>query len=153
LTTIRPATAHDVDQLVAWHLDPEVARFWDDETYTHEEMEAKLARQNVDAFIVEEARVPVGYIQAWTEDGRSGGIDMFLAPEARGRGLGPDAARALARHLRDERGWNPVTVDPYLWNDAAVRAWQRAGFEAVGEREPDEDHRERWLLMRFALRA
>jgi aminoglycoside 6'-N-acetyltransferase len=149
LTTIRPATAQDVDLLVAWHLDPEVARFWDDETYTREELEAKLARENVDSFIVEEAGAPVGYIQAWTDDGRSGGMDMFLAPEARGRGLGPDAARSLARHLRDGRRWNPVTVDPYLWNDVAVRAWQRAGFEPVGEREPDEDHRDRWLLMNF----
>ena len=74
---------------------------------------------------------------------------MFLVPDARGRGLGTDAARALARYLRDERGWDPVTVDPYLWNDSAVRAWQRAGFEPVEEREPDEEHTRRWLLMRF----
>lgn len=149
LTTIRPATAQDVDLLVAWHLDPEVARYWDDETYTREEMEAMLTRENVDAFIVEEAETPVGFIQAWTDDGRSGGIDMFLVPDGRGRGLGPDAARALAHHLRTDRGWDPVTVDPYVWNETAVRAWQRAGFEPVAEREPDEDHRDRWLLMRF----
>jgi aminoglycoside 6'-N-acetyltransferase len=148
-TTIRPAIAADADLLVAWHRDPEVARYWDDETYTHEQMEARLLRADVEAFVVEEAGMSVGYIEAWTDDGRSGGIDMFLAPEVRGRGLGPDAARALARHLRDERGWNPVTVDPYTWNEAAVRAWRRAGFEPVGEREPDDEHRERWLLMEF----
>jgi aminoglycoside 6'-N-acetyltransferase len=150
LTTIRPASLADVDLLVAWHGDPEIARYWDDETYTRGEMKERLARVDVEAFVVEEAGTPVGYIEAWTDDGgRSGGIDMFLAPEARGRGLGPDAARALARHLRDDRGWDPVTVDPYVWNASAVRAWQRAGFDPIDEREPDDEHRERWLLMQF----
>jgi aminoglycoside 6'-N-acetyltransferase len=149
LTTIRPATAADVDLLVGWHRDPEVSRYWDDETYTPEEMQAELAREAVDTCIVEEAGTPIGYIQAWTDEGRSGGIDMFLIPHARGRGLGPDAARALAQHLRDERGWDRITVDPYVWNEVAIRAWQRAGFEPVEEREPDGDHRDRWLLMVF----
>jgi aminoglycoside 6'-N-acetyltransferase len=151
LTTIRAATSADVDLLVSWHRDPHVARYWDDETYTHETVEAELARENVDAFIVEEGGTPIGYVQAWTDDdGRSGGIDMFLIPDARGRGRGPDAARALARHLHDEHGWHRVTVDPYLWNEAAIRAWRRAGFEPVEEREPDAEHRDRWLLMVFA---
>ena len=79
----------------------------------------------------------------------SGGIDMFLLPAARGRGLGPDAGRAVARHLRDERRWRRVTVDPYLWNERAIRAWRRAGFDDVEEREPDADHVAGWLLMEF----
>jgi aminoglycoside 6'-N-acetyltransferase len=112
-------------------------------------MKARLQREGVDAFIVEADGNPVGYIQAWTDDGRSGGLDMFLVPEARGRGLGPDAAKTLAIHLREERRWDQVTVDPYVWNAAAIRAWRRAGFEPVGEREPDEDHRAPWLLMVF----
>ena len=74
---------------------------------------------------------------------------MFLVPGARGRGLGPDSARTLARYLRDERGWPRVTVDPYLWNEAGIRAWRRAGFRDVEEREPDEEHLSRWLLMVF----
>ena len=74
---------------------------------------------------------------------------MFLVPEARGRGLGPDAARALARHLVDERGWTRVTVDPERWNERAVRAWGRAGFVAVEERPPDDEHGAPWLLMEF----
>ena len=146
LTVVRSATDDDADLLVAWHADPEVARFWDGETFTREEMLERLARRDVDAYVVEAD----GYLQSWHEgEDREGGIDMFLIPSARGRGLGPDAARALARHLRDERGWRRVTVDPYVWNQAAVRAWRRAGFRDVGEREPDEEHTARWLLMEF----
>jgi RimJ/RimL family protein N-acetyltransferase len=72
---------------------------------------------------------------------------MFLIPHARGRGLGPDAARALAHHLRDERGWTRVTVDPYLSNERAIRAWRKAGFVDQEEQPPDDEHTSAWLLM------
>jgi aminoglycoside 6'-N-acetyltransferase len=149
-TVIRAASDADADLLVAWHADPDVARFWDGETFTREEMLERLARPDVDAYVVEADGEPVGYLQSWHEgDDAEGGIDMFLVPAARGRGLGPDAASALARHLLAERGWRRVTVDPYLWNEPAVRAWRRAGFRDVGEHEPDEEHTARWLLMEF----
>jgi aminoglycoside 6'-N-acetyltransferase len=148
VTVVRTATADDADLLVAWHADPEVARFWDGETFTRDEVLERLGRDDVESFVAEADGEPVGYLQAWHEgDGAEGGIDMFLIPGARGRGLGPDAARTLADHLRDERGWRRVTVDPYLWNEAAIRAWRRAGFREVEEREPDEEHTSRWLLM------
>jgi hypothetical protein len=37
-TTLRPVEASDVDLLVGWHADPDVSRFWDDETFTRETM-------------------------------------------------------------------------------------------------------------------
>ncbi len=146
---MRPASADDVDLLVRWHADPDVSRYWDDETFTHEEMEALLARPDVDAYVVEAAGEPVGYVQAWRGGDGGGGLDMFLIPPARGRALGPDAAHALALHLLEVESWTRVTVDPYRWNEPAVRAWRRAGFEPVEEREPDEEHTAPWLLMEF----
>lgn len=143
-TTRRRATNDDVDRLVAWHADPDVSRFWDDETFTRDEMLERLARPDVEAWIVEAEGEPVGYLQV-----HSTGFDMFLVPRARGRGLGPDAARSMARHLLDERGWVRVSVDPYRWNEGAVRAWGRAGFVEVSEHEPDEEHRHQWVLMEF----
>jgi RimJ/RimL family protein N-acetyltransferase len=53
----------------------------------------------------------------------------------------PDAARVLAQSLLDA-GWQYVTVDPYVWNDAAMRAWAKAGFVEVSR--TDEQ-----VLMRF----
>lgn len=113
LTALRPAEADDVDRLVAWHADPDVSRFWDDETFTLGEMAERLAREDVEAWIVEEEGEPVGYLQTHPE-----GLDMYLVPSARGRGrgLGADAGRVMARHLIDERGYARVTVDPYEWN-------------------------------------
>ncbi len=150
LTELRPATEADADTLVAWHADPEVARYWDGERFTRAEMVERLHRADVEAFVVEAEGRPVGYLQVWREaDERAGGLDMFLVPNARGHGLGADAARAMARHLVDERHWTRVTVDPYLWNERAIAAWRGAGFVGVEERAPDEEHAAPWLLMEF----
>lgn len=149
LTATRPAGRGDVARLVAWHADPDVARYWDDETFTRPEIEARLARADVDAWIVEERGRPVGYLQVWSDGGAECGLDMFLVPGARGRGLGPDAGRAMARHLLGVEGWTRVTVDPYAWNETAVRARARAGFVEVSRHEPDEEHSAPWILMEF----
>ena len=136
--------------LVAWHADPEISRFWDDETFTRDEMLERLRRPDVDSYIVEAGDRPIGYLQTWGDEDepRRGGIDMFLVPDARGRGLGPDAARALTESLLAS-GWTRVTVDPYAWNEPAVRAWRRTGFVELERRPPDEDHVSEWVLMEF----
>jgi aminoglycoside 6'-N-acetyltransferase len=144
LTALRPAAEEDVDRLVLWHADPGVSRYWDGETFTRPEMEERLARADVEGWIVEADDEPVGYLQVHAE-----GLDMFLVPSARGRGLGPDAARAMARHLIDERGRARVTVDPYAWNEGAVRAWERAGFVAVSRHEAGGEYSAPWVLMEF----
>ena len=151
LTALRRATSEDAELLVAWHADPEVSRFWDGETFTREEMLERLARDDVDPYIVMEDAEPVGYLQVWfdTRDSSVGGLDMFLIPEARGRGLGPDSARAIARSLLATGLVRGLTVDPYLSNDRAVAAWKKVGFVPVEHRSRDEDHAEAWLLMAF----
>ena len=149
-TVVRPATDDDVDLLVSWYADPEVSRYWDDETFTREEMRARLRRERVDAWIVEEEGLPVGYLQSWWEaDGpRRGGLDGFLVPDARGRGLMPDAARSLATSLLAD-GWREVTVDPYASNERALRGWANAGFVEVSRHDPDGEHLHPWVLMTF----
>jgi RimJ/RimL family protein N-acetyltransferase len=46
-----------------------------------------------------------------TTSPRSGGIDIALVPEARGKGAGGDAVAALARHLGDDRKWSRVMLE------------------------------------------
>jgi aminoglycoside 6'-N-acetyltransferase len=150
LTSVRPATDADAELLVRWHADPEVARYWDNETFTHKQMRARLARPDVDPYIIEASDEPIGYLQAWFGDApNEAGLDMFLVPTARGHGFGADAARVLATYLLRETEQNSLTVDPYLSNERAIRAWQKAGFRAIEERRPDVDHAETWLLMRI----
>jgi aminoglycoside 6'-N-acetyltransferase len=149
LTAVRGATGEEAELLAAWYGDPEVSRYWDDETFTVQEMRARLARPEVDPWIIEADGVPVGYLQSWWDDDPgTGGLDGFLVPSARGRGLMPDAARALARTLLAE-GWAEVTVDPYVWNEPAIRGWQKAGFVEVSRHAADDEHTAEWVLMRF----
>lgn len=148
LTEIRRAAESDVELLVAWHGNPDIVRYWDDRTFTADEMRERLARPDVDAYIVEAEGRPIGYLQAWREGYAGGGLDMFLIPDARGRGCGPDAARALATALRAQ-GWTRITVDPYVWNERAIEAWKRAGFESVERRAADGEHTADWVLMEF----
>src|SRR4029077_12926967 len=75
-----------------------VSRYWDDEQPSADEIRSDLGRERVDAWIVVDGEEPVGYLQSWWEEDepRRGGLDGFLIPSARGRGLMPKAARALA---------------------------------------------------------
>ena len=62
MTTFRRATFDDVELLAAWHADPEVSRYWDDETFTADELRKHLERVDVDSWIVVEGGEPVGYL-------------------------------------------------------------------------------------------
>jgi aminoglycoside 6'-N-acetyltransferase len=138
---LRPATDDDLDLLVEWLAEPEVYRWWEGRPLSREEvadMYTGRRRPEVEPFVVEADGVPVGYLQFWQGTENSGGIDMFPVPEARGRGLGPDAARAAASFLLDQRGWTEVTVDPVVDNLRAIRAFERAGFSSQSEKLNDE---------------
>jgi aminoglycoside 6'-N-acetyltransferase len=140
-TVLRPATDDDLDLLVGWLADPEVYRWWEGRPLSREEvadMYTGRKKPEVEPFVVEADGAPVGYLQCWQGTESSGGIDMFLVPEARGRGFGHDAARAASRFLLDRRGWTEVTVDPMVDNIRAIRAFERAGFSSQREELDDE---------------
>jgi aminoglycoside 6'-N-acetyltransferase len=151
-TFLRPATDDDLDLLVGWLADPDVYRWWEGRPLSREEvadMYTGRKKPDVEPFVVEADGVPVGYLQCWQGPETSGGIDMFLVPEARGRGFGHDAARAASRFLLDRRGWTEVTVDPMVDNIRAIRAFERAGFSSQRE---ELDHETGKRILRMVVR-
>jgi aminoglycoside 6'-N-acetyltransferase len=148
-TVIRPARLDDLELLTAWFAVPDVYFWWGGEPIDRDEVLTDYTGHrspDVESFIIESDRKPVGYMQYWRATARSGGLDMFLVPQARGRGLGPDSARAMVHYLLDELGWTDVTADPLRENDHAIRAWARAGFAADHE-DVDEQTGKPCLIM------
>ena len=131
---LRPLRADDPERVAQIQAEPGVARWWGPPD------EAELRRQadgtdDEKAFAIEREGELVGLIQYHEEnepDFRHAGIDVFLAERVQGHGLGPDAVRTLTRYLVDERGHHRLTIDPAADNAAAIRAYEKVGFRAVG---------------------
>jgi aminoglycoside 6'-N-acetyltransferase len=140
---LRPGRPEDAEALVRIRNEPEVARRWG-----NSDIEAEIGEEFVETeegFVIEADGEVVGAIRYHEEDDpmyRHAGLDLFLTASRHGEGLGTEAVRLLARHLFEERGHHRLTIDPAADNAAAIRAYEKAGFRAVGimrkyERGPD----------------
>jgi len=146
LVRLRPWRPDDVDRLEAILAEPSVAQWWGLLTGASVAAAWLASDENGSlTFVIEHQGRVVGSIQCSEEDDpdyRSAGIDLFLATEAQGRGLGPDAIRTLARWLFEERGHHRLTIDPSAANARAIAAYSKVGFRPIGlargyERGPD----------------
>jgi aminoglycoside 6'-N-acetyltransferase len=132
---LRPVDVADVEGLTRILLKPEVARWWPnyDRARVDEEMRHPDADETKWA-IEHEVRL-VGMIQAAEElnpEFRHASIDLFLDPDVRGQGIGPNAIRLVAAWLIDHRGHHRLTIDPAADNVAAIAAYRKVGFRNVG---------------------
>lgn len=131
---LRPVQVNDVQRLAAMLATPEVSRWWGLPP-TPDALGRDLAEEDADHFAITVDSDLAGMIQYHEEDEpayRSAGIDIFLAPEYQGRGLGTDAIRTLARHLLEGRGHHRLTIDPAADNTRAIAAYRKVGFKPVG---------------------
>ena len=131
---LRPVLITDHDRLEAILAEPSVARWW---TAASEAGAAAdwLAGEDAIHFVIEADGVVVGSLQVEEEldpDSEYASIDLFLATEAQGRGIGPDAIRTISRFLIDVRGHHRLTIDPNVANERAIRAYTKVGFRPVG---------------------
>jgi aminoglycoside 6'-N-acetyltransferase len=143
-TVLRPVRPEDADVLASILAEPEVARWWG--RYDAERVRSELVGGSQSTvFVIEVDDKVIGSVQYFEEpapDYRHASIDLFLHPAWHGKGLGTDAVRTVARHLVHDRGHHRLAIDPALDNTAAIRAYERVGFTAVGvmrqyERGPD----------------
>ena len=153
---LRPTTPEDLDVLRAFFAEAEVNEHWGGQPLTDDEIGAKyLGKRSpaVECFMVEVDSEPFGLVQYWTYDGgEGGGIDLVLAPAARGQGLGRIVVGALVAYLRGCLGWNRITVDPDVANPRGVAFWKAAGF-APQRLVEDEPQRGPYWLMAWPTEA
>lgn len=120
-----PDDAAALDRIVR---APEVAMWWGDDDF------AAVSDDSWRYVLLVDGRVR-GMLQFYEEDSpeyRHAGIDVFLDPALRGRGIGVSALRLLARWLFTGRGHHRIVIDPAVDNTAAVRAYEKVGFQRVG---------------------
>lgn len=124
---------------------PEVYRYWRGGDDLVAAVEEDFAKPDITAYVIELEDRVVGWIQWEAEkdgDYRHAWMDIYLDPDVRGRGLGTDAVRTVARHLIVDHGHHRLTIDPAADNTAAIRSYSKVGFRPVGimrryERSPD----------------
>jgi aminoglycoside 6'-N-acetyltransferase len=139
---LRPGRPEDAERLLRIRNEPGVHRWWGGADI--EEIREEFVGSD-EGFVLEAGGEVVGAIQYHEENEpmyRHAGIDIFLSTSRHGEGLGTEAIRLLARYLFEERGHHRLTIDPAADNAAAIRAYERVGFRAVGimrryERGPD----------------
>ncbi len=142
---LRPALDDDADVLTAILAEPSVDRWWPDHDRHRVETDLLRPEKDVTAYAIEADGRVVGLIQVTEEpepEFRHGALDLFIATDAQGRGLGPDAIRTIAAHLFDVEGHHRITIDPAAANAQAIRAYEKVGFRPVGrlrryQRMPD----------------
>jgi aminoglycoside 6'-N-acetyltransferase len=142
----RPLTLADLPLLQRWIGEPHVREWWDDSGDPLAEFEQALRDPGTDPFIVLMDERPIGYQQCYDphaevdhpyQDQPRGtrGIDQFIG-EADMVGCG-HGSRFIREFVADlfARGAPRVVTDPDPANARAVRAYMKAGFRPLEERD------------------
>lgn len=134
--TIRPATAADADDLLAWRNAPEVRRFArDDRPIDPDEhrrwMAATLAAPDRLLLIGQAGGEPVGVVR-YDVVGDSAEVSIYLAPGQSGRGVGSALLIAAERWLSVRRpDIATVVAEVLAGNVASQRLFAGCGFERM----------------------
>ncbi|MEA2332688.1 MAG: aminoglycoside 6-N-acetyltransferase [Thermoleophilaceae bacterium] len=149
---LEPLRPEHAERLREMRRTPEVERWW----HPAEPDWPLDPQDDVDErFVIVVGGQVAGFLQFAEErdpDARHADVDIFLAPEHQGRGLGGEALLMLVRHLSEERGHHRVTLSTSPENARAIRAYEKAGFRRIGvthksERNPVTGEWQDELLM------
>jgi aminoglycoside 6'-N-acetyltransferase len=128
--TLRPIEPRDRKPLKAIRDEPEVIRFWGEQT-----AEWPGDDDSVEEWVIERDGELVGFVQFYEEpeeDYRHADVDILLATRVHGQGLGTDAMRAICRHLIEARGHHRITLTTWPHNARAIHVYEKLGFRQVG---------------------
>jgi aminoglycoside 6'-N-acetyltransferase len=143
----RDATVGDLSLLGAWLAEPHLAEWWSDGVEASlAEIRAALDSIDTEPLIVELDGRPIAYLQSYDphlEDGHpyqdqpfgTLGIDISIGPpDLLGKGHGSAIVRQYADMLFEE-GCPRLVIDPHPDNLRAIRAYEKAGFQAFDRRD------------------
>jgi len=134
---LRPATREDVARLWQWRNDPQTRRASLDESEISLEAHARwleqtLARPDRRLYVATSTGKDVASARLDIAAGEAE-VSVTVAPEHRGRGLGPAVLQALARDAFGALGLARLVARIKRDNTASLTAFERAGFCLVEE--------------------
>ena len=142
----RPVAESDFPRLRRWLTNPHVREWWGEDVQASlDEIAEAIDSISTEPLIVELAGKPIAYLQSYDphlEDGHpyadqpfgTLGLDITIGEaELLGKGHGSAILRAFADMLFDE-GAPRLIIDPDPANPRAVRAYEKAGFQAFDTR-------------------
>ena len=137
---LRPCTGSDVDVLNTWVTDDAILRRFAGPGLRRPLTFEQLAAPSDDTCVVftvtaDASDLAIGHAQLRGIDRvrRSCRIARVLIdPELRGHGLGGELMRVLVGHASSSLGIAEITLNVYRDNIAAVRCYERCGFEFTG---------------------
>lgn len=132
LVTLRPPVAADAGPLLEILHEPEVALWWVGYTpeRVHEEI---ISRGDVAQIIEVEGRCAGALFVYRGEDPEypTTVMHIFIGTGFRGRRIGEEAI-ALATAQEFTEGVTRITLDPNIFNEGAIRSYERLGFQRIG---------------------
>ncbi|HEY4191420.1 MAG TPA: GNAT family N-acetyltransferase [Mesorhizobium sp.] len=147
----RAVTEADLPLLGRWLALPHMAEWWGDPATEIASIRDHIDSDGVEPLIVELDGRPIAYLQSYDphmEDDHpyadqpfgTLGIDLSIGvPELVGIGHGPAIIRQFTAELFEE-GALRVVIDPAPGNARAIRAYEKAGFQPLGERKSQYGH-------------
>jgi aminoglycoside 6'-N-acetyltransferase len=159
----------DFEALGRWFSDSRVLQWYGGESHRLDAEGARrrygerMRKGEIHPALIEHGDRPLGYLQYYeVEDLGSYGLDDGLQPtwavdmligepEAWGQGLGSRALGLVLRFLLEARGAARVLIDPFVGNDRAIAAYEKAGFRRIRILRDHELHdgarRDVWLMI------
>ena len=140
-TTIRPATPDDVPLILAFIRElAEYEKLAHEVRATEAQLHATLFVPHpvAEVVIAEHHGVPAGFAVFFanysTWEGRPGLYleDLFVRPEARGKGIGRHVLEYLAR-LTLKRGWARLEWRVLDWNEPSIAFYKKLGAEPLDD--------------------
>lgn len=137
---LRPFSWEQAQEYLQWVNDPQIAH-WLTRSLPVTELEHRgwyesiVKRQDAVVFSV---MTPEGYyvgnVWLWGVHPvhRHAELRIVLGPKAKGKGLGTTACQALLRFAFEELNLNKVFLYVLAHNEAAVRCFEKAGFQREG---------------------
>jgi UDP-2,4-diacetamido-2,4,6-trideoxy-beta-L-altropyranose hydrolase len=137
--TLRGAVDADAGRLLVWRNDVDSVRF----SVTGRPVTAKdharwFAARRDDAqgrlWIAEDGGTPVGQVRVDVKD-EVGVVSVAVAAEHRGRGIASEMLRAMVAELSAESAVRTLRALVHPENRQSIRAFERAGFQLMADKE------------------